>query len=130
MKGDNCAAIIGFEYLSDLMLVANVQKDAQTPIFTSYASLNNKDQLPKNIFIFMPRYNYLADEMVNYLQKRSKRINNILLVTEINRDEMLKYKDAYSSAFRKKQIQYETFDYLESDNASLNKLKEYMKTKK
>ena len=37
MVADSCSAIIGFEYLSDLLLATKVQKSEMIPIFTSYA---------------------------------------------------------------------------------------------
>jgi ABC-type branched-subunit amino acid transport system substrate-binding protein len=130
MINDACSAIIGFEYLSDLLLAVQEQKNDTIPIFTSYASTTNADQLPKNIFIFMPSYNYQANKMISFLHARYKNINNVLLITEINRDEMLKYKEVYSSILTKEHIKYSTYDFLENDSDIEGKLKEFLNEKK
>lgn len=130
MVNDGCSAIIGFEYLSDLLLAIKEQKNDTIPIFTSYASTTNKDKLPKNIFIFMPSYDYLAEKMLNYLHDRYKKMDDILLITEINREEMLKYKDVYSIALKKDHIKYTTFDFLENDNNFERKIKKFLNKKK
>ncbi|STY78927.1 periplasmic binding protein-like [Legionella wadsworthii] len=130
MVNDSCSAIIGFEYLSDLLLAVKEQKNDTIPIFTSYASTTNSDQLPKNIFIFMPSYNYQAEKMMSYLHERYKNINNVLLITEINRDEMLKYKEVYSSILKKEHVQYSTFDFLENDSDIEGKLRIFLNERK
>lgn len=130
MVDDGCSAIIGFEYLSDLLLAIKEQKNDTIPIFTSYASTTNKDQLPKNIFIFMPSYDYQAKKMLSYLHERYKNIDDILLITEINRDEMLKYKEVYSTALEKEHIKFATFDFLENDNNIEGKIKKFLKKTK
>lgn len=126
MIKDGCSAIIGFEYLSDLLLAIKEQKNDTIPIFTSYASTTNTDQLPKNIFIFMPSYDYQAEKMLSYLQERYKHIDNVLLITEINRNEMLKYKEVYSKALNEKHINYSTFDFLENDSHIERKIKYFL----
>ena len=130
MVDDGCSAIIGFEYLSDLLLAVKEQKNDAIPIFTSYASTTNADQLPKNIFIFMPSYDYQAEKMLSYLHDRYKNIDDILLITEINRDEMLKYKEVYSTALKNEHIKYATFDFLENDNDIEGKIKKFLNRKK
>ena len=130
MIHDGCAAIIGFEYLSDLLLATKEQKSDKIPIFTSYASTTNADQLPKNIFIFMPSYNAQAKEMLRYLHKRFNTMDNILLITEINRDEMLKYKEVYSHELSKENIKYDTFDFLENDGDMPGKLNKFLNKNK
>lgn len=130
MVDDGCSAIIGFEYLSDLLLAIKEQKNDTIPIFTSYASTTNTDQLPKNIFIFMPSYDYQAEKMLNYLHGHYKTVDDILLITEINRDEMLKYKKVYSTALTKENIKYTTFDFLENENNIEVKIKKFLKKKK
>ena len=132
MLNDGCAAIIGFEYLSDLLLVVTEQQNNSDniPIFTSYASTTDNEQLPKNIFIFMPSYNFQAKKMLRYLQKRFTKIENVLLITEINREEMRKYKDVYSYELKKKKIKHDTFDFLENDNQILDKLNRFLNKNK
>ncbi len=130
MVDDGCSAIIGFEYLSDLLLAIKEQRNDTIPIFTSYASSTNADQLPKNIFIYMPSYDYQAKKMMNYLNGRYKNIEDILLITEINRDEMLKYKEAYSHFLKKKHTKYTTFDFLENDNDIDGKIKKFLNKRK
>lgn len=130
MVHDGCAAIIGFEYLSDLLLATKEQKSDKIPIFTSYASTTNADQLPKNIFIFMPSYDSQAKKMLDYLHKRFNKIDNVLVITEINRDEMLKYKEVYSYELGKENIKYDTFDFLENDSDILAKLNKFLNKNK
>lgn len=130
MVRDKCSAIIGFEYLSDLLLATKVQKSERIPIFTSYASSTNKDKLPKNVFIFMPSYNFLVNKMLGYLHTHFNKIQNVLLVTEINRDEMRKYKEVYSDALTKENTKYDTFDFLENDVAFEGKLNKFLADKK
>ncbi|EHL29709.1 ABC transporter substrate-binding protein [Legionella drancourtii] len=130
MVTDGCSAIIGFEYLSDLLLAIKEQKNDTIPIFTSYASTTNKDQLPKNIFIFMPSYDYQAEKMLSYLHNRYKNIDNVLLITEINRDEMLKYKEVYSHALKREHIKYTTFDFLENDSNIEGKINKFLNKRK
>lgn len=130
MVKDGCSAIIGFEYLSDLLLAIKEQKNDTIPIFTSYASSTNTDKLPKNIFIFMPSYDYQAEKMLNYIHDRYKKLDDILLITEINRDEMLKYKEVYSNALKKDNINFETFNFLENDNDIEGKIKRFLNNRK
>ena len=130
MVSEGCSAIIGFEYLSDLLLAIKEQKNNNIPIFTSYASTTEVDKLPNNVFIFMPSYDSQAKEMLNYLRSRFNKIDDVLLVTEINRDEMLKYKEVYSYVLNKEYIKYDTFDFLENDKEILNKLHTFLKKKK
>lgn len=115
MIHDGCSAIIGFEYLSDLLLALKEQKNTEIPIFSSYASTITTDVLPDNVFLFMPHYNFLANKMVEYLQSRSNKLQDVLLITEINRDDMRKYKDAYSDILNKASIPFDTYDFLEND---------------
>jgi ABC-type branched-subunit amino acid transport system substrate-binding protein len=127
---DGCSAIIGFEYLSDLLLAIKEQKSEKIPIFTSYASSTSTDKLPKNVFIFMPSYNFLANKMLAYLHAHFNKIQDVLLVTEINRDEMRKYKEVYSAALIKENTKYDTFDFLENDDAFEGKLTKFLTNKK
>ena len=122
MKHDGCSAIIGFEYLSDLLLVIKTQKDTSIPIFTSYASTNQSEELPKNIFIFMPTYNFLAQKMLGFLQNKFGEMHDVLIITEENRIEMQKYKEAYSELLKDRRIKFDTFDFLEDDSQLDKKL--------
>lgn len=130
MIADGCSAIIGFEYLSDLLLVIKEQNIKNIPIFTSYSSLLSTDKIPNNIFVFMPTYDYHAAKMVNFLEKKFNFLNNLLLITEINREEMLRYKKAYSKELVKRNIQFYSYDFLTNDPLTLVKLKNYIKNKK
>ena len=67
--------------------------------------------------------------MLSYLHDRYKNIDDILLITEINRDEMLKYKEVYSTALKKDHIKYATFDFLENDNDIEGKIKKFLNNK-
>jgi len=130
MVSEGCSAIIGFEYLSDLLLAIKEQKNTKIPIFTSYASTTNTDKLPNNIFIFMPSYDSQVEKMLSYLRHRFNKIDGILLITEINRDEMLKYKEVYSQALNKEHVKYDTFDFLENDKDISGKLSTFLIKKK
>jgi ABC-type branched-subunit amino acid transport system substrate-binding protein len=126
----NCSAIIGFEYLSDLMLIIKTQKTEKIPIFTSYASTIISDHPPRNIFIFMPTYNYLVDKMLFFLNEKFGKIDNVLLITEVNREEMLKYKQVYSKMLNEKKVKFDYFDLLENDNEFVQRFKLFMINKK
>lgn len=124
-----CAAIIGFEYLTDLLLVSKIQTKKQIPIFTSYASTLGFNNLPKNIFIIRPSYHFLANKMINFLNKHYRKINHLLLITEVSRDSMKEYQEAYENIFRKKHIHFNTFEFLENNKHYIKKLKNYLKKK-
>lgn len=131
MVDDKCSAIIGFEYLSDLLLVVRIQnRDTNIPIFTSYASTLGENNLPKNIFIFMPSYRFLADKMINFSTNKFGHLDRVLLITEINRDSMKQYRQAYIEKFKKENIQYETFEILENDKNIIPKIKKFLKRQK
>lgn len=125
MIRDHCSAIIGFEYLSDLLLVAKQQTDDTIPIFTSYASSSNSDILPKNIFIFVPTYDFQSKKMMAFLHKKFSKIDNVLLVTEIDRSDLMKYKLAYQKILTQENIHYDTFDFISNDSQFENKLKQF-----
>jgi len=127
MINENCSAIIGFEYLSDLLLAIKEQKDTKVPIFTSYASKTIADKLPSNIFMLMPSYDYQALKMIDFLQKKFNKLEKVLLITEINREEMLKYKEVYSTELNNKNIKFNTFDFMENDPQILAKLSVFLK---
>ena len=129
MMHDHCAAIIGFEYLSDLLLVTKLQKDEIIPIFTSYASSNSWDKLPKNSFIFMPTYDYQAKKMLGFLHDKFGLINNVLIVTEIDRVDLAKYKIVYEKYLHQEKISYEQFDFIGNDVNLENKLSNFTKNK-
>ena len=130
MVQDRCSAIVGFEYLSDLLLIEKIQQDTKIPIFTSYSSSNETDHMAENIFMFMPTYDYLAKKMVGYLQHRFHDIKKVLVITEIDRPDLVKYKAAYEKLFKWKKIHYETLDFLGNDNQFENKLTKFTKNKK
>ncbi|MDI9819226.1 MULTISPECIES: ABC transporter substrate-binding protein [unclassified Legionella] len=130
MLDDDCSAIIGFEYLSDLLLVIKEQRTTNIPIFTSYASFLSTDKIPNNVFVFMPTYDDHAATMVEFLEKKFADLSDLLLITEVNREEMLKYKKAYLKELFKRNIQFYSYDFLTNDPLFLEKLKKYMKNKK
>jgi len=130
MLRDHCSAIVGFEYLSDLLLVISQQRDTNIPIFTSYASSSDSDKLPKNIFIFVPSYNYQAKKMMAFLHKRYGAISNALIITEIDRADLEKYKTAYESQLKGENIHYDTFDYISNDNQFEKKLVKFVSNKR
>ncbi|MCC5792131.1 MAG: ABC transporter substrate-binding protein [Legionellaceae bacterium] len=130
MIHDNCSAIVGFEYLSDLLLIIKEQKNTQIPIFTSYASFKADDKIPSNIFVFMPSYNKHVSEMIVFLKKHFNGLDNIALITEVNREEMLKYQETYSSEFQSQKLNFDTFNFLDNDPNFLPKLKKFIGNKK
>lgn len=130
MLKEHCLAIIGFEYLTDLLLITKIQRDLNIPIFTSYASSNPSDKLPKNIFMFMPTYEYHAKKMLQFLQLKYKKINKVLLVTELDRVDLVKYKLAYQTLLKSKKISYDTFDFIGTDNTFDRKLAKFLRGKK
>lgn len=127
MVKDHCSAIIGFEYLSDLLLVEKIQGENKIPIFTSYASTLGNNNFPKNIFIFMPSYRFLANKMTDFAINKFGHLKHVLLITEINRDSMKQYRQAYIEEFKKDHIQYKTLEILENDNNLIPKLKNFIK---
>ncbi len=130
MLDDGCSAIIGFEYLSDLLLVIKEQTTKNIPIFTSYASFLSNDKVPNNVFVFMPTYDEHAAKMINFLEEKFTTLKDFLLITEINREEMLRYKKAYSKEFFERNIQFDSYDFLTNDPLLLEKLKNHIKKKK
>lgn len=130
MVKDQCSAIVGFEYLSDLLLVTKIQKDTKIPIFTSYASSNDADKLPKNIFMFMPTYNFHAKKMLAYLHEKYGEINNVLVITEIDRDDLYKYNMAYKNLLDQGKIHYDSLDFIGNDDQFGKKLSNFISDKK
>jgi hypothetical protein len=115
MVDNGCSAIIGYEYLSDLILLKNMNSSIEIPIFTSYASTRKGESIKENIFIFMPDYDYLAENMIDFLKGKYSGFDNILLVTDIGREDLKRYKDSYIKIFKKHRIKYEVYDFLERD---------------
>lgn len=129
MLRDNCNAIIGFEYLSDLILVTKLQPSTQIPIFTSYASSSDSDKYPKNIFISSPSYDYQANKMIDFLHKKFGQIDNALVMTEISRTDLVKYKTAYTNLLNRNKTTYDIFDFVSNDSQFENKLNQLAKHK-
>lgn len=130
MVSAHCSAIIGYEYLSDLLLAIENQNKLDIPILTSYASSITGEVLPKNIFMFMPTYDFQSSKMLEFLLKKFGELKKVLIITEINRDEMMKYKASYSKDLKKHRIEFSTFDFLEYDTSFLNKLEQHIKDEK
>lgn len=129
MMRDHCAAIIGFEYLSDLLLITKFQRDGTIPIFTSYASSNSWDKLPKNIFLFMPSYDYQAKKMLSFLHNKFEPLNNALVITEVDRIDLAKYKIAYEKLLKQEKITYDQFDFIGNDEQFEEKLTNFLTNK-
>lgn len=126
MMHDDCAAIIGFEYLSDLLLVNKFQKNYDIPIFTSYASNNSKDKLSSNIFIFMPSYDYQAQKMLQFLNAKFGNIDKVLIITEVDRIDLAKYKVSYGKLLEQAKIAYDEFDFVGDDNQLEKKIAKFL----
>ncbi|MCA0403910.1 MAG: amino acid ABC transporter substrate-binding protein [Proteobacteria bacterium] len=129
MLRNHCAAIIGFEYLSDLLLITKLQKDEDIPIFTSYASSNSWEKLPKNIFLFMPSYDYHAKKMLEFLRTKFGLLNKVLIITEVDRIDLAKYKIAYEKQLKQEKIFYDQFDFIGNDEQSEKKLINFLTNK-
>lgn len=129
MVNNKCDAIIGYEYLSDLLLVVKFQKNLNIPIFTSYSTTESSRHLPKNIFILSPSYDYLAQKMFNYINQEHPKIDNVLILTERNRDSMDDYEKAYIKIFNQNQVSFKTFEFLEDDPLLISKLEKYLSNK-
>lgn len=125
----DCNAIIGYSYLSDLLLIVKHQKDAAIPIFSPYASSYNLNELPRNIFIFRPGYGYLANKMFEFVQEKKTPIKKVLVATEINRNSMQQYKQAYIDILNAKNIEFDVFDFLETDVNVPQILQNFLKEK-
>lgn len=130
MIHDHCSVIVGFEYLSDLLLVAKIQKDNKIPIFASYASSNDQDRMPENIFMFMPTYDFHAKKMMGYLHAKFEDLNKVLIVTEVDRTDLYKYKKAYENIFLQEKTHYETLDFVSNDEQFEQKLVKFIENKK
>lgn len=130
MINENCSAIVGFEYLSDLLLIIKEQKNNNIPIFTSYASFKIDDEVPNNIFVFMPTYDKHVSKMILFLKEHFKYFDNIALITEVNHEAMLKYQQAYSKELQNHQIKFDSFSFLDNDPDFLVKLKKFIEKKK
>ena len=126
MLQDHCSAIIGFEYLSDLLLIEKIQLNKNIPIFTSYASSNDADTMPNNFFIFMPSYDYQAKKMMEHLHVKFSKINNVLIITEVDRADLSKYKIAYEAILTKENINYDEMDFIGDDNLFEEKLTKFL----
>jgi ABC-type branched-subunit amino acid transport system substrate-binding protein len=130
MVDSGCKAIIGFDSLTQLMLIASLQANDKMPIFTPYANtLHQNTSLPKNFFFFMPPYYSLANHMMAFLKQQFGQLDQVLLITEVNRNEMQDYKSVYSTLLHSNKVSFDTFDYLENDNSMPAKLQNFMQNK-
>lgn len=125
MINEGCSAIIGYEYLSDLILVTKFQH-TNVPILTSYSTTSSHLKLPDNIYMFSPDYDFLANKMVSFLKDNDKDFNQILLITEVNRDSMSQFKAAYIDIFRKEKIPFTEYDFLENDKEISSKVSKFI----
>lgn len=123
MVRDGCSAIIGFAYLSDLKLIGIEQSGEEIPILTSYASNSYGHNLPKNIFLFKPTYDYLAEKMISYVEKKHITPKNYIILTEINRESMLQYKIAYMNVLKQRNIRQKSIDFIKVDVNLIDKIK-------
>jgi len=123
MENAGCSAIIGFSYLSDLLLVNNKIENIDIPIFTPYATSNDLSGFSSNIFFFRPNQAFLAKQMMSFLKKRSDQIKDVLVVTDISRSQTMDYKSSYSQILTEHKINFDSFDVLENDPNLISKLK-------
>lgn len=115
MISHHCSAIIGYEYLSDLLLVSRLNNKSKIPIFTSYASSLSHEHISNNTFMFMPYYDTTSNIMIKFLKKRFRKLNNILIITEIDRPDLTRYKISYEKLLRENNSTFDSFDYLQND---------------
>ena len=123
MIKSKCDAMIGFEYLSDLQSINNLEKNTNIPIFTSYATTLDNQKLKNNIFIFKPTYNYLASKMYDFLESKFGNVNNVLIATETDRESTSEYEEAYRNIFDNKKIKYKVIHFLEKSPNIYDKFK-------
>lgn len=120
----NCSAIIGYEYLADLLLISKNQHK-KIPIFATYASTSEYEKLPDNVFIFIPPYEFMAKKMFQFLKNKFGTIQKVIVITEIDRPDLERYRSAYTEILKKQNIPYETLDYVGSDNFLDAKIKSH-----
>ena len=128
MNRDQCSAIIGYEYLSDLLLIQRIQKKTDIPIFTSWSSTSQNESIPVNFFIFEPTYEFQVENMINFLKNKYGGVSNALIVTEVDRDDLIRYKSAYVKSFQGKNINYDTFDMITDDSKFEEKILAFIKS--
>jgi ABC-type branched-subunit amino acid transport system substrate-binding protein len=87
------------------------------------------DRLPRNIFVFVPSYDFQAKKMLAFLYKKFGKINNILTITEVDRVDLLKYKLAYEKLFKNEKIKYDQINFIGNDPKIENKLDQIVKYK-
>lgn len=129
MIGNHCSAIIGYEYLSDLLLVSKINNKSEIPIFTSYASSLSHESISNNIFMFMPYYDTTSNIMIKFLKKRFGKLDKILIITEIDRPDLARYKISYEKILRENNSTFDSFDYLQNDATFEKNLISFSKNK-
>lgn len=129
MRKAHCSAIIGFSYLSDLLLVAKYQHDDTIPIFSPYSSTIHTKHLPKNIFMFRPTYYFMDEEMMAFLEKHFGKPNDVLLMSQVSRDSMKEDRDAYEKILKSEGINFSTFNFLENDGQLINHVDKFFQHK-
>jgi ABC-type branched-subunit amino acid transport system substrate-binding protein len=130
MEKAGCDVIIGYSYLTDLLLVNNKIKNIKIPIFTPYATANNLSIFSKNIFFFRPNQNFLASKMINYLKMKKYDLKNVLLITDVGRSQTLDYKKSYAQLLREDKISFDSLDILENDPKLIEKLQTQVNKRK
>lgn len=89
-----CRAIIGFPYLTDLLLLNNAVKiDPTVPILSPFAATFSKN-LQKNFYLLHPPQDVLIDKLFDFVIKKFPDSINITILTDIRRVEMIEYKTA------------------------------------
>ena len=85
--------------------------------------------MAENFFMFMPTYDFHAKKMMKYLDNKFKHINKALIITELDRPDLVKYKSAYEKLFFKNNIDFDTLDFVGNDAQFENKLKKFTMNK-
>ncbi len=130
MIKDGCSAIIGFEYLSDLKLISKKDLNKKIPIISPYSSSLDGENIPKNILMLMPKYDYLVNTMYDFMLKKWGVLSNILIVTETDRPDLVDYKLSYEKIFFVNQVKYDEFNYVQTDHYLEQELKNFIAKRK
>ena len=64
----------------------------------------------------MPTYDFHATKMLSFLKRKFGKISHALLITEVDRPDLDKYKTAYKNLFDQNKIQYDLLDFIGNDN--------------
>lgn len=104
MKVEGCSGIIGFSYLTDLLTLSKVIKSLDIPIFSPYGA-TLKIKLGKNIKLLQPRQDKIALKIVEFIKDKFPK-QNITVVTDLRRINMLEYKSALASILSGRNVRF------------------------